>query len=268
MKKIRIGLAIQKSIAGEFEENLRRSLDTIAKAGGEQADFLVFPEMNLTGYLAGIGIQSIARPLDRSWIDSLSQASNRHNITILAGLAELGGNDCIYATQLVVSPHAPLACYRKIHLAPYEAPYFSPGNKIQAFTAQGIRFGIQLCYDAHFPELSTAMALKGADIIFIPHASPRGSSQEKHKSWMRHLTARGFDNGVFIAAVNQTGDNQGGLEFPGLALVIGPDGYPVSECVEPAETIHWVDMDMSAIARVRDHKMRYFLPNRRADLFQ
>ncbi len=268
MKKIRVGLAIQKSIAGEFEENLNRSLDTIDRAGREQADFLVFPEMNLTGYLAGSRIQSIAVPLDSSWVDSLSQASNRHNITILTGLAELGDNDCIYATQLVISPHAPLACYRKIHLAPYEAPYFSPGHKIQVFTAQGVRFGIQLCYDAHFPELSTAMAEKEADVIFIPHASPRGSSLEKYRSWMRHLTARGFDNGVFVAAVNQTGDNRGGLEFPGLALMIGPDGHIVSKCVEPKETIHWVDMDLSALSRVRNHKMRYFLPNRRTDLFQ
>jgi len=268
MKKIRVGLVIQNSIAGEFKGNLNRSLDTIASAGAEQANFLVFPEMNLTGYLAGSRIQSIARPLDSSWIDSLSQASNRHNITILTGLAELGDNNCIYATQLVITPHTPLACYRKIHLAPYETPYFSPGSKIQVIERQGIRFGIQLCYDAHFPELSTAMALKGADIIFIPHASPRGSSQEKYRSWMRHLTARGFDNGVFVAAVNQTGDNLGGLDFPGLALMIGPDGHIVSKCVEPKETIHWVDMDLDAISHVREHKMRYFLPNRRTDLFQ
>ena len=268
MKNIRVGLAIQQSIAGAFEENLSRSLGAVARAGAEQADFIVFPEMNLTGYLAGSRIQSIARPLDSSWIDSLSQASNCHNLTILAGLVELADDDRIYATQLVISPHAPLSYYRKIHLAPYETPYFSPGSRVQMFEQQGLRFGIQLCYDAHFPELSTAMALKGADVIFFPHASPRGSSQEKYRSWMRHLTARGFDNGVFVAAVNQTGDNQGGLEFPGLALVIGPDGYPVSECVEPAETIHWVNMDMSAIDRVRDHKMRYFLPNRRTDLFQ
>ncbi len=268
MKSIRVGLVIQKSVVGEFEENLSRSLDSIERAGAQQADFIVFPEMNLTGYMAGPRIQSIARPLDKSWIDSLSTASNRHNITILAGLTELGDNDCIYATQLVISPHAPLTYYRKIHLAPYEAPYFSPGSMVQVFTAQGIRFGIQLCYDAHFPELSTALALKRADVIFIPHASPRGSSTEKHRSWMRHLTARGFDNGVFVAAVNQTGDNRGGLEFPGLALVIGPDGHVISQCVEPKETIHWVDMDLSALSRVRDHKMRYFLPNRRADLFQ
>ncbi len=70
--------------------------------------------------------------------------------------------------------------------------------------------GIQLCYDAHFPELSTRMAVNGADIIFMPHASPRGTPSQKLTSWLRHLTARAFDNGVFIVACNQNGDNQKG----------------------------------------------------------
>jgi N-carbamoylputrescine amidase len=111
------------------------------------------------------------------------------------------------------------------------------------------------------------MAVQGADIIFIPHASPRGSSQEKYQSWMRHLTARAFDNGIVIAAVNQTGDNTRGLIFPGLALVIGPDGNIISKFIDPNERLHIVDIDLDLLDRVRSHRMRYFLPNRRTDLF-
>lgn len=81
---------------------------------------------------------------------------------------------------------------------------------------------------------------------------------------MRHLPARAFDNGTFVAAVNQTGENGSGLTFPGLALAIGPDGYLISK--ETKEGIHMVEMDMEAVRRVRSHKMRYFLPNRRPDL--
>jgi predicted amidohydrolase len=91
-------------------------------------------------------------------------------------------------------------------------------------TGQGIRFGIQLCYDAHFPELSTRMAETDADVIFMPHASPRGQAADKHQSWMRHLPARAFDNGLFVVACNQTGDNENGLVFPGNAVVFSPSG--------------------------------------------
>ncbi|MBA3008694.1 MAG: amidohydrolase [Proteobacteria bacterium] len=267
MKQLRVALVIQKSIPGAFEKNLSACLKAVSLAASQNADMVVFPELNLTGYMAGPKISSIATPVSGQWVQSLTGIADQLDICILAGIAEKADNSHIYASHLVFSPCKPLESYRKIHTAPNEKSYLSPGNTAGLFAHKTIRFGIQLCYDAHFPELSTRMAVQGADIVFIPHASPRGSSLEKYQSWMRHLTARAFDNGIFIAAVNQTGDNTRGLIFPGLALLIGPDGNIVSKCLDSKENIHIVDIDLSALDRVRSHRMRYFLPNRRSDLF-
>ena len=220
--------------------------------------------MNLTGYAAGN--TELARPVAPNWLERLTRLSARKNVAVLAGLAERTPEGNTHATHVVVLPDSPPQYYRKIHLSPFESPYYTAGNSVNVFQFKGIRFGIQLCYDAHFPDLSTAMALKQADIIFFPHASPRGSAEEKFNSWMRHLPARAFDNGLFVAAVNQTGDNGTGLSFPGLALALGPDGHLISKTEDGGEIIHMVDMDMAAVSRVRSHKMRYFLPNRRAGL--
>jgi N-carbamoylputrescine amidase len=105
-------------------------------------------------------------------------------------------------------------------------------------------------------------------VIFIPHASPRGTSQEKFDSWVRHLRARAFDNGLYIAAVNQAGDNEKGLIFPGLCLFIGPDGNIIYKSIDGSEGVHIVTIDKNILKAVRSHPMRYFLPNRRTDLFQ
>jgi len=112
------------------------------------------------------------------------------------------------------------------------------------------------------------MALKQADIIFIPHASPRGSSQEKYDSWIRHLRARAFDNGLYIAACNQTGDNTKGLFFPGISILIGPDGNILYKSIDETPGIHIIKIEKAVLDEVRSHKMRYFLPNRRSDLFK
>lgn len=264
---IRAALAIQHCPAGRFQHNFASAMDAVSDAAARNADIVVFPEMNLTGYLAGDQASSIACPMDSDRIDRLGQASVDHNLIILAGMVEKNAKNQIFATHLVIRPGEPLAYYRKLHLSPFEARSFTPGNTVRIFDSRKhFSFGLQLCYDAHFPELSTAMALKGADMIFIPHASPRGNAEEKFTSWMRHLTARAFDNGMFIAAVNQVGENGKGLDFPGLALVVGPDGHLVSKNTENRETLHMVDLDMTLIDRVRSHKMRYFLPNRRANL--
>ncbi len=262
MTIIRAALVVQNCPANNFKDNFARTLEVVNSAGKLKADIIVFPEMNLTGYAAGD--TSLAKPIDPEWVAKLSQAAGRLDMTILTGLAEQAATGHIYATHLVTGPDTPPAYYRKIHLSPFEAHCYTPGNTVRIFRHKDIRFGVQLCYDAHFPELSTAISLKQADIIFIPHASPRGTSEEKYLSWMRHLPARAFDNGLFVAAVNQTGDNGTGLIFPGLAMTLGPDGRLISKEVD--EGIHLIEMDMAAIERVRSHKMRYFLPNRRPNL--
>ena len=92
----------------------------------------------------------------------------------------------IRATHLVFTPKGGMDLYRKIHLAPQENGDCEAGNRIRVFEAAGIRFGIQLCYDAHFPELSTAMALEEADVIFIPPCLSQGNPPgRKFDSWMR-----------------------------------------------------------------------------------
>jgi N-carbamoylputrescine amidase len=111
------------------------------------------------------------------------------------------------------------------------------------------------------------MAIKGADLIFIPHASPRGTPEEKYRSWMRHLTARAFDNGLFVVACNQTGENDKGLYFPGIAVIIGPSGNVIKKNLSNREGLIVVNLKSKDLDRVREHRMRYFLPNRRPELY-
>jgi predicted amidohydrolase len=203
MKPVKAALIVQNCIVGDFQRNIQSSLNFISKAVQMEAKFIVFPEMNLTGYVTGPDIFSICRPLTNDITDLFSGLAKKSNVTILVGLAEQTDKKHIYASHLVFNPDGSLGVYRKIHTAPFEKKYFTAGNTIPLFTAHGLKFGLQLCYDAHFPELSLAMALKKTDIIFIPHASPRGSSRKKYDSWMRHLSARAFDNGLYIAACNQ-----------------------------------------------------------------
>ena len=272
MKVVKAALIVQNSIAGDFKANVASSLEFIYQANEKKAKIVVFPEMNLTGYVSGSDILSICRSVTsdreaKDMVKKFSKIAKDLDITILTGLAEHVSTNKIYASQLIFNPEGTYDTYRKIHTSPFEKQYFTQGDEIKIFTSHGVKIGVQLCYDAHFPELSTAMALKKADIIFIPHASPRGTSIEKYKSWIRHLKARAFDNGLYIAACNQVGDNTNGLVFPGISLFIGPDGNVIYKSIEQRQGVHIIEIEQSALDNVRSHKMRYFLPNRRKDLF-
>ena len=266
MQNIRVTLVVQNCPVKRFAHNLDLTVKHASAAARHNCDFVVFPEMNLTGYFPSD--LSNAVTLDSGWMDELNRLAQKHNMAILTGLVEKADSRKIYATHLVFRPDQPVALYRKIHLSPFEAPYFSCGDDVGVFKFKGVHFGIQLCYDAHFPELSTAMALKKADIIFFPHASPRGTPVEKSASWKRHLTARAFDNAVFVAAVNQVGKNDAGLDFPGISMMVGPDGFLAGENIAYENKMYTHVLDISLLEHIRTHKMRYFLPNRRANLIE
>ena len=268
MKDIRIAAVIFNSAVGQVRHNLARMLPWIKKAKKEGADLICFPELNVTGYSTKPEIKGCAESIPGPASERLIQMANYNQIVILAGMAEKDENNRIFASHLVVTPDKISGFYRKIHIAPPERCIFSPGNSVSLFKIDGVKLGIQLCYDAHFPELSTRMAVDGADIIFMPHASPRGTPPEKLTSWLRHLTARAFDNSVFIVACNQNGENLKGLEFPGVAVIIDPSGDVLKDNVSGQDAMIVADLKADVLAAVRGHRMRYFLPNRRPELYE
>jgi len=269
MKDTIIALAVQNSICGMYKDNLAKCIDLTNKACNKGAQIVLFPEMNLTGYASDKKILSIARSLSTKLMNTLQTISTNRSITILAGLAHKEKNNKIYASHFAIMPDKSFFIYKKTHLAPPEKHYLSQGNKIKTaqLKSKNLHFGIQLCYDAHFPQLSTQMAVKGTDLIMIPHASPRGSSKEKYKSWIRHLKARAFDNGIYIAACNQTGNNGNGLSFPGIAIVISPDGKVISKYTENKEGLLVAKLSGELLDNIRSHQMKYFLPHRRDELY-
>jgi N-carbamoylputrescine amidase len=268
MKDIRVAAAIFNSPLGKIRDNLDRMAVWVAQARQHGAAIICFPELSITGYSTRDEIRGAAIPVSGEVSRHLQQLARDHQITILAGLAQRVESGDIFASHLVVVPEGTLGVYRKIHIAPPERDVFSPGKTVPLFEIPGVKFGVQLCYDVHFPELSTCMAVEGADILFMPHASPRGTPEEKYNSWMRHLTARAFDNGLFIIACNQSGDNQNGLKFPGVAVIIGPDGQVIDKHLSDDDGILVAELNSDDLAAVRNHRMRYFLPNRRPDIYQ
>lgn len=265
---LRIAVAVTRAVVGSVGDNLDRVRRWTVAAKSQGAELICFPEMSVTGYFNHSEIFRLAEPVPGNISQHLVELAAKEDIVVLAGMAERSPSNNIYASHLVVNPEGDVGIYRKLHIAPPEKKYLTAGTDIPLFEISGYTFGIQLCYDAHFPELATQMALKGADVIFLPHASPRGNSKNKFKSWMRHLPARAFDNGLYIVACNQTGENERGLSFPGIALVINPSGDVLKKEIDGDEKILIVDLERDALDKVRHHEMRYFLPNRRHDIYR
>ncbi|MFW6052289.1 MAG: nitrilase-related carbon-nitrogen hydrolase [Desulfosalsimonas sp.] len=265
---LRIALVLCGSVVGDTPGNLSKIENWTAAAKQKGADLVCFPELSATGYHIGKEIHAAAETIPGPCSVRIAEIADKHGIRVLAGMAEKSGSHT-YAAHVMAEPGSGISgIYRKLHIGPPEKNAFSPAAQIPPlFEVSGWRIGLQLCYDAHFPELSTSMALAGADIILMPHASPGKSPDEKLASWMRHLPARAFDNGLYVAAINAVGTNGCGLCFPGVALVLSPEGKILKQYTGEYETLIIADLSRQSLESVRRHPMKYFLPHRRPEIY-
>ncbi|MBN1104087.1 MAG: nitrilase [Deltaproteobacteria bacterium] len=267
MRDVRIAAVCMTCVPGDIEGNLRKAEYYVSEASAQGAQIVCFPELSVSGYTlrnpsalcSSRGGKEVTRR-----IEALARAGR---VIILAGFVEVRKGRKPFISQMVAGPAGLLGVYRKTHLSPTERKLYQPGGEINVFQGNGVRFGVQLCYEAHFPEISTLLALKGAEILFLPHASPRGTPEEKFQSWSRHLPGRAFDNSLYVVACNQVGRTSEGLSFPGVSLVVDPAGQVVASRKENSEGMLLADLSADTLRKARKHRMRYFLPARRPELY-
>ena len=254
------------SAIGNKAENLSRMEILVRKAAQGGAQAVCFPELNLSGYVLKRNPAEIAETIPGPSSEAVWQMAQKNEVLILAGLPEKKDGE-IFISHFAASPGGILGVYRKIHLGTTEEGIFQAGEDCPVFRFRGTNFGIELCFDGHFPELSTILALKGAEVIFIPHASPRESGEGKRERWLRYLAARAYDNSVFVAACNPTGKTENGFLFPGTAVVLDPKGEVIASHPGEEEEVVWADLRKDSFLKVRENPHGFFLNRRRPELY-
>jgi len=268
MEDLRVAAVGMRSLVGEKAENLARMESFVRQAAAQGIKVICFPELNISGYSLRPNMASFAETIPGPSTEAVLKMAKENDLLILAGLAERKSPNEVFISHFVASPRGLLGVYRKLHLGPPEEGIYQPGSSLPVFQDGGATFGIELCFDAHFPELSTLLALKGAEVIFMPHASPRESSQEKRERWLRYLAARAYDNSVFAVACNQVGESESGLIFSGATLILNPRGEVMAANSGEGEGMIFADLKAAALREVRENCRGFFLSRRRPELYK
>jgi N-carbamoylputrescine amidase len=267
MKDIVVAAACMECKPRELRRNLDLTYEMSLKAKAEGASIVCFPEASLTGYLLE-GIEGLYEEMPQEeLVAQLKMIAEETGLCLLAGLVDVLSGPRPMISHCVAVPGRDALFHRKTHLSVQEKKTYQPGDEIRIFEEAGVAFGIQLCYEGHFPELSSVMALMGAELIFFPHASPRGLPMEKTASWLRHLSARAFDNGLFVVACNQAGEMRKGVPFPAVAMILGPDGRKIAAFEGGGNYILKAGLNSELLKRTRENDMAFFLKARRPELY-
>ncbi|MBN1332751.1 MAG: carbon-nitrogen family hydrolase [Synergistales bacterium] len=232
------------------DRNYEQAAILVREAANSDPDVILLPEMWNTGYELGM-IKDLADPEGQRTEALMSDLSSQLGVNIVAGsVACLKGNDVFNTLMAFDRKGKKIAEYSKIHLfrLMQEDKYLRPGTVPCTFDLEDIRFGVIICYDLRFPELSRLLALGGAQVLLVPAQWP----YPRLNHWKTLLDARAIENQFFVAGCNRVGQDPDKTIFFGYSKVVDPWGNVLGEILDERESILTVEMDLQEIEKVRN----------------
>ncbi|HYC45983.1 MAG TPA: carbon-nitrogen hydrolase family protein [Burkholderiales bacterium] len=268
-RKIKVAAAQTGPVlSDDWRDSVRGACAMIEKAARAGADVVCFSELFMTPFFPNTLTHDFDRyfatPSDPGLKPVFDSAADNH-IALVFPFGEKNGAHYYNACLVADKDGRHLGIYRKTHIpailpsdAPggtgsYEKFYFSPGTEFPVFDLHGVKVGIQICYDRKYPEGSRLLALKGAEIIFMPIcAATYGETKLRGNTWELPLQARAYENGVYVVGVNRAGDERGRNHI-GRSMIIDPIGAEIMAIAssETAELlVATLDLEHVATAQV------------------
>jgi len=285
----RVGL-VQMSATPDPEKNLERAVDKLHQAAAKGAQIVCLPELFQTQYFCqreDASLFDLAEPIPGPSTKRLADTARILRITLIASVFEKRAPGVYHNTAVLIDADGSLAgMYRKMHIPDdplyYEKFYFTPGDLgFKAFDTNLGRVGTLVCWDQWYPEGARLTALQGAQVLFYPTAigwHPDEKEQfgaAQHDAWQTIQRAHAIANGVYVAAVNRVGFEDGdirgkkapgkGLEFWGASFLADPFGRVVAEASHDKEEILIGEIDPRVIEDTRRNWP--FLRDRRIDSY-
>lgn len=252
------------------EENIGKIKEMLKKAKAEGADMAVLPEMCCCPYENSAFVR-YAMAANSPFLTELAETAKELGIYLVAGSVPELEDKKIYNTSFVYNPKGEcIARHRKVHLFDInveggqyfmESDTFTPGKEVTAFDTPWGKFGLIICYDIRFPELSRLLALEGVQAIIVP-AAFNMTTGPAH--WELSFRMRALDNQVFMAGCAPARDMDSSYTAWGHSIVADPWGSVVEQ-LDEKEGILTVELDFGKVEKVREQLP--LLKHRRTDLY-
>jgi len=267
---------IQMGFTEDVSRNLERGAELVRQAGRDGAKIISLPELATSIYFCyeiDRKYLELAEPIPGPSTELMGKAARDADAYVVFPLYERGRDGQLYnAATFIDRSGEVVGVYRKniIPIMKFEGVeglekfYFRPadGSYPVFRTDLGINVGITICYERHFPEGPRTLALAGADVIFVPTATPAG-----RQIWDLELRAMAIANLLWVGGVNRVGRDQGGseMDFYGSSLFSAPNGEVVAQAGSEGDEILHAEIDTALSAQLREEWG--FFRDRRPELY-
>lgn len=260
--EVRRVAAVQMEVrTGDMEWNLRQAQRHLHALRDWRPDLVVFPESVMDGYACREPtLEALSRGAGSPEIQRVMEAAVDINTWILWTYAERSRGS-IFNTAILIDRDGRIQLtYRKVHLCAEvgELDAYQRGDTFPVVDMEGLKTGVMICFDRHFPEASRTLALKGAALLLHPSATIwfKPDSTSLNTAMMR---TRAYENRCFLLSVNL-------VNYGGGSALFGPWGNVLAMAGEGEEVLH-LELDPGLRDR-RPENTFELLPVRHPDLYR
>lgn len=241
MAVIRI-CGVQMNVAASKKENLPKILEHI---NGYTGDFILFPEMALTGYNNDF---SDART-EEAW-RQIAAACRQSYVTAIVGTGARMDGKTYIQSRIYTDAGKLLGTHEKLVPTQGDREWCRPGEELRVFKYKGVTFGCLICNDLWVtpgcgpypdPRLSYQLGQKGAQIIF--HSANTGKDQRYLQYHDANLRLRAMESGCYIVTANAA-TPEGAVNAP--TGIVSPQGEWLVQCPREGEHRFCYDLEIEA----------------------
>jgi NAD+ synthase (glutamine-hydrolysing) len=224
MNKAKIALAQLNFTVGDISGNTEKIIFFVKKCEKEKCDFIIFPELSITGYppedliLKNKFIEDNLRAIEKI-------RKNVGDIVTIVGFINKKKKK-LYNSAAIIYKGEIIGIYDKMILPNYgvfdEKRYFEEGKNPFVFNIKEINFGVCICEDIwHKDGPVKEQVKKKAEYIFVINASPYHFRKINEREEIIKNLCR--ENHIKLFYVNCVG-GQDEIVFDGQSLIINEEG--------------------------------------------
>jgi N-carbamoylputrescine amidase len=262
MERISVAAASVRNLIGQPEESVANMQKWIGIAADQGAELILFPELNISGYITASAAHQFAEPVPGPSTERVLSLAKQFNLVVGFGMIEVVDNQ-YYCTHVLVNGSGIIGVQRKIHVPVHEQLYWGRGNFIDVFDIGKARVGITICRDSFFDEMTRTLYFKGAELLLMPFTYYNVPRSEFLKGTIHGMSIikSCWTNGFFALVCNSAGGrppNQWeskGRQFPGWAGAISPWGRVIDFVEDEGndEALVVVELDPAELEDRRKH---------------
>jgi predicted amidohydrolase len=232
-----------------FRERVKRLVRQLAG----KARVIVFPEylgMDMTD--ESIRLENLlddTAAFYQDYIQIFTELAKKYKTYILAGTTVEPLGRHYYNTSHLFTPSGEVIKYRKIHLHGMDKDVgFRPGKEPVIVEVDGVKMGMEVCYDLGFPELARLYALRGAIGILAPAQAPGYGAYK----WLRYCAhSRAIENQGFTVLAAGTLSGLPIKESYGIPAILVTTDYDREGVLGEDKSIALASINMDRLLRIR-----------------